>query len=433
MQYSTNRLLTVISKITFMAVLLNSAGVYAADPVPDEVQTIFANSCLTNCHQGNNPSGGLSLDDAATSGNALVDVVANCSNNGSKLVEPGDPAVSVLYIKISSTNPNCGGIMPPGAVNRLSDNDINTIFDWIVSIGPAAQFGLISMNDTNVTVQETDADATLTVNRELGTQGEVTVDFVVSTVGTDTAVSPTDYVAQTGTLTFADGETSKNITVVLADDDVFEGTEVFSVTLSNVLGGAVPGGASQTKVSITDNEFDNQPGTFFFGRVAYSAAEDAGNMEVMVIRSFGAAGQVTVDVNTTDGMALSSSDYQAVNMTLVFEEGIKNLTFNVAIVDDAIEESAESFTLSLSNPGNGALLGAPQSVSVTINDNDAPDNGGGDDGGGDTGGGDTGGDPTDGGGDTVPEEEVDFEPAGSLSYLVYFLAIFAIKRRRKLR
>ncbi len=438
MQYSTNWALLVISKIAVITSLLFSANVHAADPVPDEVQAIFANSCLTNCHQGNSPSGGLSLDDAATSGNALVDIVANCSNNGSNLVEPGDPAVSALYIKISSTNPNCGGIMPPGVANRLSDNDINTIFDWIVSIGPAAQFGLISMEDTSVTVQETDADVTLTVNRELGTQGAVTVDFVVSTVGADTAVSPTDYIAQTGTLAFADGETSKTITVTLADDDVFEGTEVFSVTLSNALGGAVLGGATQSKISITDNEFDNQPGTFFFSRVSYSSAEDAGDMEVMVIRSFGAAGQVTVDVNSTDGMALSNSDYQTVNTTLVFEEGIRNLTFNVVIVDDAIEESTESFTLTLSSPGNGAILGAPQSVTVTINDNDAPDNGGGgDNGGGDTSGGDNGGGDTsggdNGGDDPIPAEEVDFEPAGSLTYLVCLLAIFAIKRRRKQR
>jgi len=431
MQYSTNWALTMISKISFILVLVSSINVFAAAPVPDEVQAIFTNSCL-NCHQGNNPSGALSLDDATISGNALEGVVANCSNNGSKLVEPGDPVVSVLYIKISSTNPNCGGIMPPGAANRLSDGDIATIFDWIVSIGPAAQFGLISMADMAITVNEEQMTATLTVNRDLGNTGEVTVAFDIAAVSGDTAESPTDFTEQlNGTLTFADGVTSQDITIQLIDDDVFEGTEVFSVTLKEPLtGGAVLGGVSQTKVSITDNEFDNQPGTFFFGRVAYSAAEDVGDMEVMVIRSFGAAGQVTVDINSSDGMASSNSDYQPVSTTLVFEEGVRNQTFNVTIVDDTIEESLESFTLTLSNPGNGALLGAPQSVSVTINDNDAPDNGGGDDGG-DTGGGDTGGGDTGSDDPIIPEEEVDFEAAGSLSYLFYLLAIFSIKPRRK--
>jgi hypothetical protein len=418
MQYLANRALIVLSKIVVIAILANSSYLYAADPVPDEVQAIFDNSCLTGCHQGNNPSGGLSLDDAVTSGNALVDVVALCSNNGSKLVEPGDPAVSVLYIKLFPDQ-NCGNdVMPAGGAPLLSDNDRSTIFDWIISIGPAAEFGLISMNDNAVTVQETDPSVTFTVNRELGSQGAVTVDFVVSTVGTDTAVSPTDYVAQSGTLTFAESETSQTITVVLADDDVFEGTEVFSVTLSNVLNGAVLGADVQTKVSITDNEFDNQPGTFFFSRVSYSVAEDAGNMEVSIIRSFGAAGQVSVNVTSTDDSALSNSDYQTVNTTLVFEEGIKNLPFNIAIIDDAIEELMESFSLTLSNPGNGAILGAPQSVTVSISDNDAPDTGGGDGSGGNT------------GGDVTPEEEAEFEAAGSLSYWFLLLTPFAVLRRK---
>ncbi len=424
---AVKRTLKLISTIGLFVGFFQFQSLVAA--VPDDVQAVFANNTCLNCHTGNNPSGGLSLDDATISETSLVDVVANCSNNNSKLVDPGDPVNSVLYIKLANQNPNCGAGMPLNGT-MISAADLNTIFDWIVSIGPAAQFGLISLNDTAVTVQETDASVTLTVNRALGTQGQVTVDFAVSTLGTDTAVSPTDYVAQTGTLTFADGETSKTITVVLADDDVFEGTEVFSVTLSNVLGGAVLGGAVQTKVSITDNEFDNQPGTFFFGAVSYSAAEDVGNMEVMIIRSFGAAGQVSVDVSSFDGVALSNSDYQTVSNTLIFEEGIRNLTFDVAIVDDAVEEQTESFTLTLSNPGNGAILGAPQSVIVTINDNDAPDDGGGDDGGGDDGGGDdgTGGDD---GGDTTPEEEAEFEAAGSLSFILFLLTVFGFAQRKR--
>ncbi len=426
------RLLKALSRVGLAAIFVVPICSFAADPVPNEVQTIFDNNCLTNCHQGNTPSGGLSLDDAAISGDALVDVVANCSNNGSKLVEPGDPAVSVLYIKLFP-NPNCGNSAMPIGAPLLTDNDRNIIFDWIVSIGPAAQFGLISMEQTTVTVQETDANVTLIVNRELGTTGEITVDFAAAMLGFDTAESPTDFVAQAGTLTFADGETSKQITVVLADDDVFEGSEIFSVTLSNPQNGAVLGGATQTKVSITDDEFDDQPGTFFFGRVSYSTEEDATNMDVTVIRSFGAAGQVSVELSSADGDALSNSDFQAVNSTLIFEEGVKNQTFSVSIIDDDIEESAETFTLRLANPSNGALLGAPQNVTVTINDNDAPasDGGGtGGDTGGDTGGGDAGGDS---GGTNEPAEEVEFEAAGSLFYLLplmLLLGLFGVKARR---
>ncbi len=395
--------------------------------VPDNVQAVFANSCLTNCHQGNAASGGLNLDDANISEASLLNVTANCNNN-LKLVDPGNPQMSALYIKLFP-NPNCGGVMPAGGAPLLSDIDRNVIFDWIVSIGPAAQFGLFSMAATTVDVNEADPQVVLTVNRELGTGGPVMVDFSAATVGTDTAVSPTDYVAQTGTLIFADGETSKDITVILADDDVFEGTEVFSVTLSNPQGGAVLGGAAQTKVSIIDNEFDNQPGTFFFSRVAYSVDENAGSFDVTILRSFGAGGQVMVNLASSDGTAIVNSDYQIVNSDLVFEEGVKNQTITVTILDDGSEEQSESFGLTLSNPANGALLGSPNNVTVTINDNDAPAGNGG--GGGGSGGGSGGGAGGSGGGTTTePAPEVEFTAAGSLGVFTGILMLLLFRRRK---
>ena len=45
-------------------------------------------------------------------------------------------------------------------------------------------------------------------------------------------------------------------------------------------------------------------------------------------------------------------------------------TFNVTIADDSQVESAESFTVTLSNP-SGASLGTPSSATVTISDNDS--------------------------------------------------------------
>jgi len=408
--------------------LFSHTRLFAA--VPDEVQAVFVNNNCLNCHAGAIPSGGLSLDNAQISEDELVNMVANCSINNELLVDPGNPDVSILYLKLLP-NPNCGGVMPPGGP-LVSTADLNTIFDWIVSIGPAAQFGLMTMEQTAVTVQETDMSVILTVNRELGTMGAVTVDFVVSTLGADNAEDetagstedPSDYVAQAGTLTFANGETSKDIVVVLTDDDVFESTEVFSVTLSNTSGGAVLGGASQTKVSITDNEFDNQPGTFFFERVSYTVNEADGTLDIQINRSFGAAGQITLDVASSDGSALSGGDYQTISSTLVFAEGERNQTFSVTLVDDAVEEQTESFTLSLSQPSDGELLGGVQNTTVNIADDDAANAGGGGTGG--TGGG-TGGT---GGGTVTPEEEAEYEAAGSVFYLLSLLCLIGVVRRR---
>ncbi|MDQ7048247.1 MAG: Calx-beta domain-containing protein [Enterobacterales bacterium] len=332
-----------------------SPAAYSA--LPNAVQAVFVNNGCLNCHSGANPSGGLSLDDAIVAETSLVNIVANCSNNNGLLVDPGSPSTSVLVQKLANANPNCGGVMPPNG-NRISAQDLQVISDWIVAIGPAAQFGLFNLNQIAISVQETDPSVTLTVNREFGSQGVVAIDYVVDTLAGDSATSPTDFQAAAGTLNFADGVTSQSITITLVDDTVFEGTETFSVSLSNPQNGAVLGNRSLAKVMIIDNEFSNQPGTFLFSKVNYSVAEDGLTLDVTIVRSFGAAGQVTVDLSTADGTALANSDYTALSTSLVFAEGVKMQTATISIIDDTVEEMDETFTLTMSNPTGGAILGS---------------------------------------------------------------------------
>lgn len=66
--------------------------------------------------------------------------------------------------------------------------------------------------------------------------GSVTVQYATSD-GTATAGS--DYAGASGVLTFAPGETSKTISVVVFGDTVLEGDEGFLVTLSNPSGAAI--------------------------------------------------------------------------------------------------------------------------------------------------------------------------------------------------
>ena len=67
----------------------------------------------------------------------------------------------------------------------------------------------------------------------------VTVQYATSN---GTATGGDDYVATTGTLTFAPGETSKTISVVVLGDTVAEGSESFLVTLSSPTGATVGDG-----------------------------------------------------------------------------------------------------------------------------------------------------------------------------------------------
>ena len=83
---------------------------------------------------------------------------------------------------------------------------------------------------TDATASEGTGAAVFNVTRGGDTTVSATVDFATLA---SSALAVSDYVATSGTLTFAAGDTFKTITVSLIDDAVFEVTEDFSVVLSN--------------------------------------------------------------------------------------------------------------------------------------------------------------------------------------------------------
>ena len=106
----------------------------------------------------------------------------------------------------------------------------------------------------------------VTVTRTGPTTTGATVDYATSdsasidcSLGqTGKASSRCDYETTLGTLSFAPGETSKTITVLLIDDSFFEGDESFTVTLSNATGTSL-GSPAVATVTIKDNDPANGP------------------------------------------------------------------------------------------------------------------------------------------------------------------------------
>ena len=69
-----------------------------------------------------------------------------------------------------------------------------------------------------------------------------------------TATAGSDYVATSGTLTFAPGVTVQTSKIELIDDDLIEPDETINVTLSNPTGNGVLGSVKQTVILIHDND-----------------------------------------------------------------------------------------------------------------------------------------------------------------------------------
>ena len=78
---------------------------------------------------------------------------------------------------------------------------------------------------------------------------------------------------------------------------------------------------------------------------------------------------VTVDFDTANGTAIAGSDYTATSGTLTFAPGETTQSFIVPTIDDAVEESTESFFVNLS-AATGAVIQDGQGE-ATILDNDA--------------------------------------------------------------
>jgi hypothetical protein len=203
----------------------------------------------------------------------------------------------------------------------------------------------ISIND--VTVNEAAGTATFTVSLSDSATSNVTVQYSTSN---GTAIAGSDYTARAlTTLTFAPGETTKTVTVNIANDTTVESSETFNVNLSN----------ASTNATIVDavgvaTIVDNEP------RISINDVtvnEGAGTATFTVSLTQAATGNVTVQYATANGTATAGTDYTAAALTtLTFAPGEISKTVTVAIVNDPAVEGNENFTVNLSNASSNATI-----------------------------------------------------------------------------
>ncbi len=213
--------------------------------------------------------------------------------------------------------------------------------------------GIFGFSQPIYDVREDAGPATITVRRIVGGAGPVTVDFATSD---GSALAGTDYTTTTQTLTFNTAEVSKTVSVPVLNNTV--GVRSANLLLSHATGGATIATPSGALLRITD--VDNSIG---FSAIGYTVDEAAGNAVVTVVRT-GSAGSVLVDVATGDGTAtVAGGDYTPVATTLTFAAGVTTRTVLVPITNDALLETNESLTLTLSNPRlAGPLTPVPVAV-----------------------------------------------------------------------
>ena len=229
-------------------------------------------------------------------------------------------------------------------------------------------------------VSESSPRASISVVRNGGSEGVAKVNY---TTTDDTTTAGEDYTSTSGTLTFADGETSQTINVPLKNDTDSESPEIFKIKLSTPTGGSEIGNQDEVEITILDNDTSGgtssaasqasvgAQGALMLGAVAYSIDESSGQLSVTVERTGGTTGSVTVQYATSNVTAQSGTNYDSANGTLTFAAGETSKTFSVSLIDNSDRKGNKTFTLTLSSPTGGAVLGATSSAIVSIVDDEA--------------------------------------------------------------
>jgi hypothetical protein len=228
----------------------------------------------------------------------------------------------------------------------------------------AAVNGQVRFSSSTFTVGETGGSATITVTRNAGSSGPVTVNYLARG---GSATPGRDYVAQSGTLAFADGETSKTFTIPVNDDVTDEADETVNLFLSDIAG--TPGSLSSAVLSITD---DDPPPSLSIAD-AKAAEGDAGTSQMPFTVSLSAPSERTikVDLAAVNGTAFNFNDFFMNPTTFTFQPGETSKTFTVGINGDTTFEDDETFTINLSNPSN-ATISRGQAVGTIKNDDPVP-------------------------------------------------------------
>ncbi len=193
---------------------------------------------------------------------------------------------------------------------------------------------------------------------------------VVYNTSPGTAVSSglaADFVAAVGTVTFAPGVLTQNISVTINGDKTVEPNETFTVNLSNPVNATI---ADKQAIGTITNDDTNPPGTLGMSTTSYPVSEAGPYVAITVNRTGGSGGVVSVSYTTYNSTAIAGSDYTAVSGVLNWASGDASpRTIIVPIINDSIYETSEKFYMVLSNATGGATLGTSAAY-ITITDND---------------------------------------------------------------
>ena len=221
------------------------------------------------------------------------------------------------------------------------------------------------VRDVIVDEKASTAKFVVSLGRTIGesSKSSVTVDYATAD---GSAQAGSDYVAKSGSLTFAPGESVKTVVVPLLDDSVAEGRESFVLNLSNATSATIADGQATAEIAANDATAISQPRLLVADMVV---GEGDNFVDIEVGLSAPGSNTVTVQYGVEDFTA-NGNDFSRFNGKLTFLPGETSKVVRIELRDDlGSTEFNDRFQFVLSSPSN-ATLGGEGIAWIQVVDND---------------------------------------------------------------
>ncbi|TXI82544.1 MAG: hypothetical protein E6Q40_12255 [Cupriavidus sp.] len=186
----------------------------------------------------------------------------------------------------------------------------------------------------------------------------ITIDYSTSN---GTAMAGTDYVATSGTLGFAVGETTKSIEVPVIGNEDVQSDRALTLTLSGASGATLK--RAQARGTIVDDDHARQ-----INIDDASAYRADGHLTFKLTLDSASARSISVHYATQDGTAKAGTDYVASTGDVTFAAGVLEQTIVVNTINNGSTAGTLNFKVLLSAPVNAVLAsGANEANGSTLN------------------------------------------------------------------
>ena len=235
----------------------------------------------------------------------------------------------------------------------------------------------LSITTENFSIEEsvvgTDRGNTFVVNVALSEVAnlDVTFDYDLMDVLANKGV---DYLEATDrTVTISAGQTTGSFPIQILDDLELEGSQSFTLVLSNLRGAIFANNA--TTISKEIIIVDDETPEISITTTNFEVAEEANNIEISVSLLETSLDNVKFNYTTTNITAEKGLDYTDSSGKVTIEAGDLTGSFSIPIIDDSDHERSESFRIDLVGQGHVQFESTHTSLAnldVTILDNEVP-------------------------------------------------------------